>query len=100
MCHATLLRTEGHGTLDSGYKKGLTDSSYLTINCLFNDTNYWLNLSGRALKRTGRTLDLSNQRVWLKLVQDLYKPKANGATKVRTECNFYKINITVNIYVT
>ncbi len=72
-------------TLDSGYKKSLTDSSYLTINCLFNDTNYWLNLSGRALKRTGRTLDLSNQRVWLKLVQDLYKPKANGATKVRTE---------------
>ena len=74
----------GYGTLDSGYKKSLTDSSYLTINCLFNDTNYWLNLSGRALKRTGRTLDLSNQRVWLKLVQDLYKPKANGATKVRT----------------
>ena len=68
----------------TGYKKAITDPSYLSINCLFNDTNYWLNLRGRALKRSAsRTLDLSNQSVWLKLVQDLYKPqKANSQPKV------------------
>jgi len=78
---STSSKTE-NGALDLGYKKALTDPSYLTINCLLNDTNYWLNLSGRALNRRGRTLDLSNQRVWLKLVQDLNKPKNNAQVKV------------------
>jgi hypothetical protein len=54
------------------------------INCLFNDTNYWLNLMGKGLARKGKNLNLANGKIWLKLIQDLYKQqKSAGPIKVR-----------------
>ena len=38
----------------SGYVKKLDNSSYIRINCLFNDENYWLNLQGDNLNRSGK----------------------------------------------
>ena len=57
----------------TGLRHSINSGSYLQINCLFNDTNYWLNLKGGSLSRKGKKLDLDNKIKWLKLVQEMGK---------------------------
>ena len=57
----------------TGLRHSINSAAYVKIDCLFNDTNYWLNLKGRSLSRKGKKLDLDNKIKWLKLVQEIGK---------------------------
>ena len=55
----------------TGLRHSIKSGAYLKIDCLFNDTNYWLNPKGHSLSRKGKKLDLDNKIKWLKLVQNI-----------------------------
>ena len=69
----------------TGLRHSINTGAYKHINCLFNDTNYWLNLKGRSLSRKGKKLDLDNKIKWLKLVQDIGKDDKIKHEKKTTE---------------
>ena len=59
----------------TGMRHSISSGSYVKINCLFNDQNYWLNLKEGSLSRKGKKLELDNKSKWLRLVQDITKVK-------------------------
>ena len=59
----------------TGMRHSISSASYIKINCLFNDQNYWLNLKEGSLSRKGKKLELDNKSKWLRLVQDITKVK-------------------------
>ena len=71
----------------TGQRHSISSSSYIRINCLFNDVNYWLNLKEGNLSRKGKKLELDNKSKWLRLIQDFTKtkkpkPEKNKAAEV------------------
>ena len=59
----------------TGQRHSISSSSYIKINCLFNDQNYWLNLKEGNLSRKGKKLEIDNKSKWLRLIQDISKSK-------------------------
>ena len=55
----------------TGQRHSISSASYIKINCLFNDQNYWLNLKEGNLSRKGKKLELDNKSKWLRLIQDI-----------------------------
>ena len=55
----------------TGMRHSISSASYIRINCLFNDQNYWLNLKEGNLSRKGKKLELDNKSKWLRLIQDI-----------------------------
>lgn len=66
----------------TGMRHSISSASYVRINCLFNDQNYWLNLKEGSLSRKGKKLELDNKSKWLRLVQDITKVKKPKEKKV------------------
>ena len=69
----------------TGQRHSISSSSYVKINCLFNDRNYWLNLKEGNLSRKGKKLELDNKSKWLRLIQDLSKVKKPKQEKKTTD---------------
>ena len=55
----------------TGQRHSISSASYIKINCLFNDQNYWLNLKEGNLSRKGKKLELDNKSKWLRLIQEI-----------------------------
>ena len=55
----------------TGQRHSISSASYIKINCLFNDQNYWLNLKEANLSRKGKKLELDNKSKWLRLIQEI-----------------------------
>ena len=66
----------------TGMRHSISSASYIRINCLFNDQNYWLNLKEGSLSRKGKKLELDNKSKWLRLVQDITKTKKPKEKKI------------------
>ena len=50
----------------TGLRHSITSGAYMKIDCLLNDTNYWLNLKGHSLSRKGKKNKMveASSRYW------------------------------------
>ena len=80
----------------TGQRHSISSASYIRINCLFNDQNYWLNLKEGNLSRKGKKLELDNKSKWIRLIQDANKPKKAAAVKEKkpTEIGIGLLKVT------